>query len=1187
MDFKRGAYGRIRNHMLIHYVIIYFIMAPLLVHSQKEWNNWCFGQKNVVCFNSGSPFLLPNSMMVSGSNMPVTISDSAGNLLFYANGYKIWDRTNAVMPNGSDLRGNVAGQPVFVVPMIPFDSTFYLFTVGNNGYLPPPYYGLYYSIVDMRLNNGYGAIPIGLKNIPVLGGEYAHNHLTGVRHKNNQDVWVIVRQNEPTPVYLAYLITSSGIILPPITSQSIQPIINGTYCGFIRVSPDGTKLFSQDSISAEYCLFDNETGIINPLFLYKSRQGIDTPYVPLFAEFSIDSKFIYSINSPIAGGSTITITQYDATATDSASFMQSEVLLGYHGGMIQMSNNGKIYITSGSLDSLHVINYPSQSGVACNLEYNVFGLEGNLSYRSLPQFLQKYKAYIHHQGTCLNDSIHFSGDIWPPADTILWNFGDPASGAMNISYDTTPSHVYSTPGIYTIELYVRHIDNRTDTSWINLEIFETPNPQLGNDTTVCQGDSVTFNAGSWTDCTYSWENISTGQTGIGSDSTLKVGASGIYAVTVASSHGCTGYDTIELTVVSEVSVIASPSSLSLCSGDTTEIQLQGNLPGCSFTWTAGASSDSLSGYANGSGSSINQTLYNTDTLEQTATYAITPYLSGCTGIPLIYSVGVSPRPNMTCNPFTQDICSGQQAVIHLTSDLSGTTYSWNAEASSPDISGYSSGTGSTIDQTLINAGSNTDSVIYHITPVASSGCSGDSSDAIVSVIPTVTTTIIPPSLEICSGDTTEVLLHCNVSGCSFSWIATASSPGISGYAPGTGDTIQQTLTNSTSTQQTVTYSITPDVTGCGSITTNYTVAINPQLPVSISISPDFNPVCEGLSVTYSSTIQNGGTNPQYQWIVNGNPMGTNHSTYSYIPTNGDQITCTLTSSETCTANNPAISTPISMMVVDKPAVSLTACFDTITTTNAKPILLRGGVPLGGTYTGSSVGSASSGSGVNYFFDPSTVGPGTYEITYNYINSAGCEDSAKKLIFNFQFSIFNCGDSLTDIRDNHTYPTTQIGTQCWMASNLNYGTEIPLNSPQRDNCTPEKYYPVPCALCSALYQWDELMQYRSIEAIQGLCPPGWHVPSESDWQELFNHFQGNAFAGSPLLSTGYSGFNAILSGAGLFNQNWYFSDFATIFWSSTSHGPGKAWAHGLNEYNHSVSFYPAYQSNAFSVRCVQN
>jgi len=108
----------------------------------------------------------------------------------------------------------------------------------------------------------------------------------------------------------------------------------------------------------------------------------------------------------------------------------------------------------------------------------------------------------------------------------------------------------------------------------------------------------------------------------------------------------------------------------------------------------------------------------------------------------------------------------------------------------------------------------------------------------------------------------------------------------------------------------------------------------------------------------------------------------------------------------------------------------------------------------------------------------------------------------------------------------------------------------------------------------LYQWDELMQYRSAEAIQGLCPPGWHVPSEADWQELFNYLQGSAFAGNPLLMTGYSGFDAFLSGAGIFNTKWHYADLATFFWSSTFHGPYKTWAHGMNDENYSVSYYPS-------------
>jgi uncharacterized protein (TIGR02145 family) len=114
-----------------------------------------------------------------------------------------------------------------------------------------------------------------------------------------------------------------------------------------------------------------------------------------------------------------------------------------------------------------------------------------------------------------------------------------------------------------------------------------------------------------------------------------------------------------------------------------------------------------------------------------------------------------------------------------------------------------------------------------------------------------------------------------------------------------------------------------------------------------------------------------------------------------------------------------------------------------------------------------------------------------------------------------------------------------------------------------------------------------MQYYDTPGLQGLCPPGWHVPTEADWNILFANWTNNAFAGAPLKYTGYSGFNAFLNGTTFFNKGWYFNDFATFFWSSTLHGPYKAWSHGLNEYDYSVSYYPSYRSNAFFVRCLRD
>ena len=122
---------------------------------------------------------------------------------------------------------------------------------------------------------------------------------------------------------------------------------------------------------------------------------------------------------------------------------------------------------------------------------------------------------------------------------------------------------------------------------------------------------------------------------------------------------------------------------------------------------------------------------------------------------------------------------------------------------------------------------------------------------------------------------------------------------------------------------------------------------------------------------------------------------------------------------------------------------------------------------------------------------------------------------------------------------------------------------------------------------ANYQWDEIMRYDDTPGLQGLCPPAWHVPTEAEWNTLFSFYINNGFAGSPLKYSGYSGFNALLSGVNHFNRQWDFQNFATFFWSSTAYGPYKAWSNGMNDNNPSVSLYPSSRVNAFSIRCLKD
>jgi len=107
-------------------------------------------------------------------------------------------------------------------------------------------------------------------------------------------------------------------------------------------------------------------------------------------------------------------------------------------------------------------------------------------------------------------------------------------------------------------------------------------------------------------------------------------------------------------------------------------------------------------------------------------------------------------------------------------------------------------------------------------------------------------------------------------------------------------------------------------------------------------------------------------------------------------------------------------------------------------------------------------------------------------------------------------IFTCDDSFVDERDGQSYFTVQIGTQCWMAENLNVGTRVGVSTEHTDNAIIEKYCyndsEDNCNTLGGLYQWDESMDYNSgcngtgsgqpecSSPVQGICPSGWHVPS---------------------------------------------------------------------------------------------
>ncbi len=199
----------------------------------------------------------------------------------------------------------------------------------------------------------------------------------------------------------------------------------------------------------------------------------------------------------------------------------------------------------------------------------------------------------------------------------------------------------------------------------------------------------------------------------------------------------------------------------------------------------------------------------------------------------------------------------------------------------------------------------------------------------------------------------------------------------------------------------------------------------------------------------------------------------------------------------------------------------------------------------------------------------------------------------------------CQGTPTVTYGGKTYNTVQIGNQCWLKENLDVGTMIDSLQNASDNRVIEKYCysndPNNCLIYGGLYQWDEVMQYVTTEGAQGICPSGWHIPTEAELQTLIDAVNDSSTiygGGANSLKaigqgtgdgagTNTSGFSALFAGYRDYNNGSFSSlSYGTTFWSSAV-GGSYAYYMDLGYDNSNVYLIHHYKNYGFSVRCLKD
>jgi uncharacterized protein (TIGR02145 family) len=200
------------------------------------------------------------------------------------------------------------------------------------------------------------------------------------------------------------------------------------------------------------------------------------------------------------------------------------------------------------------------------------------------------------------------------------------------------------------------------------------------------------------------------------------------------------------------------------------------------------------------------------------------------------------------------------------------------------------------------------------------------------------------------------------------------------------------------------------------------------------------------------------------------------------------------------------------------------------------------------------------------------------------------------------------DKFKDTRDGQVYKFVKIGNQVWMAENLKYLPSVV--GPASVSMTTPYYYvygyngtnvteakaTANYATYGVLYNWPAAMNGAASSTanpsgVQGICPVGWHLPSDAEWTQLITYLGGESIAGDKLKETGTTnetGFTAIPGGVcDRSYSTFLYIGYYYCWWSATVSDTDEAWSQNMYSNYRGVYRYSDYKDYGLSVRCIRD